>query len=198
MKRLAVAATFIALCAGACSSDDKATADGGAAAVDSAPAADAGSCFDFSLDPDIPLAIDGTFVDGSETWFRPDDGGEVCPASGLSTSEVPFVAFSFCNTDSAPHTFDFEMITDDGPGGEAPLDDTYLVLYTGQGIPADPLACLAANDNIPGALTTNDSEILGITVPAGGAVTVVGTAFDFAPAQDVGTGYYILVVTNAD
>jgi len=189
---------------GACSSsDDNNSTDaggtnGGADGNTSGADAMAGACFDFSLDPDTPLAIDGTFVATSETWKRPDDAGEVCPAAGLSSTDVPFVAFSFCNTDSAAHTFDFEMLTDTGPNGEAPLDDAYLVLYSGQDIPSDPLVCLAANDNIPGALTTNDSEILGITVAAGEAITVVGTAFDFVPANDVGTGYYILVVTNAD
>ena len=32
----------------------------------------------------------------------------------------------------------------------------------------------------------------------GGAITMVGTTFTFAPNEDVGTGYYVLVVTNAD
>ena len=209
MNRLVVSSVLSAICglplalgAGACSGSDGGSADAGAVAtVDGAiSTADAApsTCFDFSLDPDIPLAIDGTFVASSETWLRPDDGGETCPASGLSAREVPFVAFSFCNTDSVAHSFDFEMLTDDGPNGELPLDDAYLVLYTGEGIPANPQACLAINDNIPKALTTNDSEILGVTVPAGGAITVVGTAFDFTPASDVGTGYYILVVTSAE
>tara|TARA_R110002096_G_scaffold143328_1_gene299084 strand:+ start:39862 stop:40491 length:630 start_codon:yes stop_codon:yes gene_type:complete len=192
----------LALGAGACSGSDDSPADASVPATDTTPIvttdAAPSTCFDFSLDPGIPLAIDGTFIAASETWLRPDDGGEVCPASQLSASEVPFVAFSFCNTDTVPHTFDFEMITDDGPNGELPLDDAYLVLYTGQEIPSDPKACLAINDNIPKALNTNDSEILGVTVPAGGAITVVGSAFDFAPADDVGTGYYILVVTSAE
>jgi hypothetical protein len=191
----------LALGSGACSGSDSESSDSGVAPGDSAPdTADAApsTCFDFSLDPDLPLAIDGAFEASSATWLRPDDGGDVCPASGLSTAEVPFVAFSFCNTDSVSHTFDFEMITDDGPNGELPLDDAYLVLYTGEGIPAAPQACLAINDNIPNAITTNDSEILGVTVPAGGAITVVGTSFNFTPASDIGTGYYILVVTSAE
>lgn len=189
----------VVLVSGACSGSDGGSADAGVATVDSGqPAADAGPCFDFSLDPDIPLAIDGVFEATSETWSRPDDGGDTCPAEGLSTTDVPFDAVSFCNTDSVAHTFEFEMINDDGPNGELPLDDPFLVLYTGQGIPADPQACLAINDDIPDALTAKTSEILGVTVPAGGAITVVGTSFDFAPASDVGTGYYILVVTSAD
>ena len=49
----------------------------------------------------------------------------------------------------------------DGPGGEAPLDDAYMVLYDGETLPADHTQCLLANDDIEGALDSGDSEILG-------------------------------------
>jgi hypothetical protein len=169
----------------------------GTASADAAPA----QCFEFSLDPDIPLAIDGTFTATSDTWRRPHDDTAVCPASALlpdTAASVPFVAFSFCNNDSVEHIFDFEMLSSDGPSGEAPLDDPYLFLYTGEGIPSNSLMCLAVNDDIPDALEAKSSEILGVTVPAGGAITMVGTTFTFAPNEDVGTGYYVLVVTSAD
>jgi hypothetical protein len=158
-------------------------------------------CFDFSLDPDIPLALDGTFSAESPLWRRPHDDPPICPATALlpeSAAQVPFVAYAFCNTDSAPHFFDFQMLAQDGPSGEAPLDDPYLILYDGIGIPADPLQCLAVNDDIPDALEAADSEILGSEVPAGGAITVVGTTYTFDPTDGTGTGYYILVVQNAD
>ncbi|RLB54843.1 MAG: hypothetical protein DRI90_19915 [Deltaproteobacteria bacterium] len=158
-------------------------------------------CFNFSDDPDIPLALDGTFVASSPTWKRPHDDPPVCPATALlpdSAAEVPQVVYAFCNLDSVPHTYDFEMLAQDGPNDEPPLDDPYLVLYQGIGIASDPLQCLAVNDDIPDAMTVKDSEILGVTVPAGGAVTMVGTTFTFDPGDGTGMGYYVLVVTNAD
>jgi hypothetical protein len=158
-------------------------------------------CFDFSNDSDIPLAIDGTLVASSPTWKRPHDDPEVCPATALlpdTAAEVPHVVYAFCNNDSVPHTYDFEMLAQDGPNSEPALDDPYLFLYEGVGINSDPLQCLAVNDDIPMALDAKDSEILGVTVPAGGAITMVGTTFTFDPGDGTGTGYYILVATNAD
>ncbi len=200
-----IASLSLALSLLACSGGDESPSVDAGTTVDgsstSNPDAGTSPCFDFSLDPDAPLAIDGTFIATSEVWRRPNDEPAVCPATALlptSSAQVPFVAFSFCNNTTAEHTFEFEMLSDDGPSGEPPLDDPYLFLYTGEGIPTDSLQCLAVNDDIPNALEAKTSEISGITVPAGGAITVVGTTFTFAPNEDVGTGYYILVVTNTD
>ena len=154
-------------------------------------------CFDFSVDPNTPLAIDGVFDAKSPTWRRPHDDPAICPATALlptTAAPVPMVAYAFCNTTNEPQTFNFEMITFEGPNGEKPLDDAYLILYTGIGIPDNPLQCLAVNDDIPDALDTGDSEILGVVVPPGGAITVVGTTFTFDPNDGTGTGYYVLVV----
>jgi len=173
------------------------TATDGAAADAPAPL----KCFDFSLDPGVPLAIDGVFGASSPLWRRPHDDAPVCPATALTPAgkaDVPFVAYAFCNKDTAPHTFDFEMLAQTGPKGEPPIDDPYLFLYTGQGIPANPLQCLAVNDDIPDALDVKDSEITGVTVPPGGAITMVGTTFTFDPTDGTGTGYYILIVTVND
>ncbi len=158
-------------------------------------------CFGFSLDPNIPLAIDGTFTKTSPLWRRPHDEPPVCPATVLlppTKATVPFVVYAFCNKDTKAHTFDFEMLSQAGPKGEPALDDPYLFLYSGQGIPADPLQCLAVNDDIPNALTSKDSEITGVSVPPGGAITVVGTTVTFSPKDTTGQGYYILVVTVND
>ena len=155
-------------------------------------------CFELSLDPDLPLAVDGVFDATSPTWRRPHDEDEVCPASALlpeTAASVPFVAYAFCNTSAQPATITFELLAQDGPNGEAPLDDPYLVLYEGNGIPSDALQCLAANDDIPEALETKDSEITSVVVPAGGAVTVVGTTYTFDPTDGTGTGYYIMVIS---
>lgn len=168
-----------------------------------AGAADAGmlDCFDFSDDPSVPLAIDGAFSAVSPTWRRPHDDEPVCPATAVlpdTAAAVPFVVYAFCNRDSAPHTYDVEWLAQAGPGGEPPLDDPYLVLYDGVGIPADARQCAAINDDIPMAIGTSDSEITGVVVPAGGALTVVGTTFTFDPSDGTGTGGYVMVVTNAD
>lgn len=223
-RRLLVWVSSMALAlAGASCSDDETSGAGGAAAggtggqgltagtggtatgtgSGTGGAGGSGSleCFEFSNDPSVPLALDGTFDGSSPTWQRPHDDPPVCPATALlpdTAAEVPYVVYSFCNEDTVPHVYDFEMLASDGPSGETALDDPYLFLYEGNGIPADPLQCLAVNDDIEGALTAKDSEILDVTVPAGGTITVVGTTFTFDPNDGTGTGYYILVVTNAD
>ena len=158
-------------------------------------------CFPFSDDPDIPLAIDGTFDADSELWRRPHDEEPVCPATGLlpvDKQPVPGVAFAFCNTDTVDHLYTFEMLAFDGPNGEPPLDDPYLILYTGEAIPDDATMCTAVNDDIPEAIDVSDSEIVDVLVPAGGAITMVGTTFTFDPTDGTGTGYYTLIVTNVD
>lgn len=158
-------------------------------------------CFELSLDPNVPLALDGTFSKTSPRWRRPYDDPPVCPATALlptSAATVPFVTYAFCNKDTVAHTFDFEMLSQKNPKGGAGLDDPFLILYRGQGIGADPLKCLAINDDIPDALTSKDSEITGVVVPPGGAITLVGTTSTFSTQDSTGQGYYILVVTVAD
>lgn len=177
--------------------------DSGATGEDASTSPDAGmlDCFDFSDDPDLPLAIDGAFSASSPTWRRPHDDNPVCPATALlptTAAAVPFVVYAFCNRDSVEHTYDIEWLAQDGPGGEAPLDDPYLIVYDGTGIPADALQCRAVNDDIPDAIDVSDSTLTGITVAAGGSLTVVGTTYTFDPTDGTGTGGYVMVVTNAD
>ena len=155
-------------------------------------------CFALSLDSEEPLALDGIFDESSSTWRRPHDDPPVCPATQLlptTAAEVPHVVYAFCNEDSVAHDFTFELIGTDGPDGESPLDDPFLVLYTGIGIPASAEGCLAINDDIPDSIGVNDSEITGVTVAPGEAVTAVATTYTFDPSDGTGTGYYILVVT---
>ena len=159
-------------------------------------------CFAFSNDVDIPLALDGVFDADSDVWRRPFSETDECPAPGLlpdTAALVPYLAVKFCNDDTVEHTYDFEFIGQEGAGGEPPLDDAYLVLYAGEDLPADHTQCLLANDNIEGAIgDVGDSEILGVTVQPGEAITVVATTFTFDPTDGTGTGAYILVVSNAD
>mgnify|MGYP001362400074 CR=1 FL=1 len=185
------------------SSGDAGVTGGSGGSAGSADAGDAGTleCFEFSNNPNEPLALDGTFTTSSSFWKRPHDEPEVCPATSLlpaNAADVPHVVYAFCNNDSVEHTYSFEMLAQQGPGGEQPLDDPYLVLYAGQGIPADAKQCLAINDDIPNSLNATDSEILDVKVPAGGAVTMVGTTVTYDPTDGTGQGYYILVVQNTD
>lgn len=185
------------------SSGDAGVTGGSSGSAGSADAGDAGTleCFEFSNNPNEPLALDGTFTTSSSFWKRPHDEPEVCPATSLlpaNAADVPHVVYAFCNNDSVEHTYSFEMLAQQGPGGEQPLDDPYLVLYAGQGIPSDAKQCLAINDDIPNSLNATDSEILDVKVPAGGAVTMVGTTVTYDPTDGTGQGYYILVVQNTD
>lgn len=163
---------------------------------------DAGlTCFDFSLDPNVPLALDGVFGPSSATWRRPHDEPPACPATALlpeTAAPVPYVAYAFRNRDSKAHTFTFEMISQDGPSGEPPLDDPFLVLYSGNGIPSDARQCKEINDDIPDTIGVSDAEIADVHVPAGGEVTLVGTTYTYEAASNTGTGYYILVVSRTD
>lgn len=191
---------------------DGSAVDGAAAdqsVPDAAPVVDAGpapdvsplKCFEFSTDPEMPLAIDGAFVATTTLWRRPHDEPEVCPATALLPStapDVPFVAYAFCNNDTKPHKFDFEMRSQAGPNGETPLDDPYLILYKGKNIPTDAKQCAFINDDIPNAMNTKDSEITSVTVEPGGSITMVGTTFTFDPKDGTGMGGYLMVVWSAD
>lgn len=156
-------------------------------------------CYDFSTDPDVPLAIDGAFDADSPVWRRPHDDEPVCPASALlpdGSALVPYIAVKFCNTTRSDLTFNFEFLGQDGPAGEQPLEDAYLVLYNGEELPADHRQCLAVNDDIDGAIDSGDSEILGVEVAAGDAITVVGTTYTFDPTDGTGAGGFVLIVSS--
>jgi hypothetical protein len=156
-------------------------------------------CFAISLDGE-PLAIPDTFDDSTPTWRRPFDADPVCPATDILPGDpiqpVPYVAYAFCNEDTESHTLSIEMLADDDGGMETPLDDPFLVVYSGQGVPADVRQCSAINDDTPGSLGVNDAGITDLTIDAGEAITVVGTAFQWTLAGPEGRGHHIIVVTT--
>lgn len=159
-------------------------------------------CFELENDPDeFALAIDGAFAADSQVWRRPLSETDSCPADGLTPADkalTPYVAFRFCNADTVDHLYDFEFTAQEGPAGEPPLDDAVLIIYEGEDLPTDHTQCLAYNDDIEGAIDAGDSEILGLNIPAGESVVVIGTTFTFDPTDGTGTGGYILVATVAD
>lgn len=99
------------------------------------------------------------------TWERPLAG--TCPATSFSSvgTAVGYQVFTFCN-EGVDGTFDFEV-------GSA--FDSYLVVYDGGAIPADPLACLEGDDDSAGS---SNALVSGLSVLAGGVVTVVVSGFD--------------------
>lgn len=157
-------------------------------------------CFALSNDPDAPLAIDGAFTEATTRWRRPYDEEPVCPASALlptTAADVPYVSYAFCNRDTVDHRYRVEWLAVAGPVGEPPLDDPYLVVYDGATIPSDARQCRVVNDDIPETIDTSDAEVQ-LTVKAGHAITVVGTAYTFAASDGTGTGGYVMVLTNTD
>ncbi|GEM_PF-6006376 len=149
--------------------------------------------FDFELD--VPFAIPLDLGPESEFWRRPL--GEDCPATSLTPvnkAAVPGVAIAYRNASADTISVTIEMISEVGDSGEAALDDPFIVVYSGDKIPTDLTQCLAANDTIFEAFDTMDAE-LEILVEAGEVITIVGTTFTYAVAQDVGVGHALLIAT---
>jgi len=130
-----------------------------------------------------PLPASGSASSSGDTsttgarWRRPLAG--TCPATSYSAvaTDVPQQTLVFCNEGPAG-TFDLEV---------SALFDSYLVVYDGAAIPADPLVCLDGDDDsgIDGALVS------GLAVAAGGTIAVVVTGFDNSDS-----GPFTLAVTR--
>lgn len=99
------------------------------------------------------------------TWERPLAG--TCPATSFSSvgTAVGYQLFTFCN-EGPDGTFDFEV---------GSSFDSYLVVYEGGAIPADPLACLEGDDDSAGS---SNALVSGLSVLSGGVVVVVVSGFD--------------------
>lgn len=89
------------------------------------------------------------------------------------------------------------MIAQEGENGETPMDDPFLVVYSGDKMPEDLKQCLAANDTIEGAFETGDAE-LEINLAPGEVVTIVGTAFTYSEAENVGIGHALVIATASE
>ncbi|AKF10905.1 hypothetical protein [Sandaracinus amylolyticus] len=110
------------------------------------------------------LTIDGT-TSGGATWARPS--AATCPATARATSvagAVPYAEHVLCNTGAAGT---FEVWVDS-------FVDTYMVVYDGDRMPADQLACRDADDDGAGF---SQPLVTGLAIPAGGRVLVVVTGF---------------------
>lgn len=126
---------------------------------------DAGAVTCTSLPASGAATSSGDTASTGLTWERPLAG--TCPATSYSSvgTAVGYQLFVFCN-DGADGTFDFEV-------GSA--FDSYLVVYEGGAIPADPLACLEGDDDSAGS---SNALVSGLSVLSGGVVTVVVSGFD--------------------
>ena len=140
--------------------------------------ADAGGsdCFPLSGPSfDLPDAIPSSFTISTPTWMRPT--GEVCPATGLGASAVPFESVCYINDTGASLDVSFEVIVDEGLRPA-------VVLYDGSSISAEPTQCAAVSSD----LVIDVAEAF-YAVPAGAIVTFVATL------QEPGTGDFQFVIT---
>lgn len=147
------------------SSADAFTARDAFAGTDSRVPVDAGPVTCTALPATGASTSSGDTATTGLTWERPLAG--TCPATSYSSvgTAVGYQLFTFCN-EGADGTFDFEV-------GSA--FDSYLVVYDGGAIPADPLACLEGDDDSAGS---SNALVSGLSVLAGGVVTVVVSGFD--------------------
>lgn len=161
--------------------EDAAMEDGGPpdAAADAAMD-DGGSVDDGGVAcTDLPAAgssitLMGTLDDGSMRWFRVDD--DTCPATALaSDEEYAYDAFVLCPP-ATDRTIDVRLEGADCDSSLT-LPDPWLVLYGGDTIPSDPLACLASNDD-DYAGKTLCSQIVDQVITAGSTTLVVATSLD--------------------
>ncbi|HJK90013.1 MAG TPA: hypothetical protein RMH85_01065 [Polyangiaceae bacterium LLY-WYZ-15_(1-7)] len=117
---------------------------------------------------------------GGLTWDRPY--AESCPAGSISSggSDVPYATHVLCNHGLPAGTFDLEL--------SGSIDDSYLVVYDGLGLPANTLACRTADDDGAG---NGQARVSGLALEEGDAVTVVVTGFNRGD-----WGSYALTVTR--
>ncbi|MCB9603732.1 MAG: hypothetical protein H6722_12210 [Sandaracinus sp.] len=115
--------------------------------------------------PTTTVVIEGT-TSGAPRWERPFADG--CPATSYSAagSSVPRTEHFFCNDGGAAGVFDFEL--------SGAIDDSYLIVYDGLGIPANDFLCLASDDE---GGSDNQAAVRGLAVGAGARITVVVTGF---------------------
>jgi len=116
---------------------------------------------------------------------------DACPSSP-TTSEYAYEEFHFCN-DGPRNIWDvYQEGTD--TSSSLTLDDPWIVIYDGMGIPADSGLCLEANDDYGATL---DSRVTVIIDP-GQVITVVASSYCDALAAECGIPglgtYFIRIV----
>ncbi len=207
LLRAAIALLLLPWAAMACSEDANAGEDANAS-VDAGAVFDAAvapidamlsGCTPFSNTPESPLEFEDVFTETSELWRRPADPDDNCPAVVLLPDQQasPLVVHTFCNSDSVSHRYNIEMFSVEGPNGEQPLQDPFLVIYDGEEIPDDPQACRGINNTGP-TVDDNSAQLLDVEVSAGASLTIVATSFAFVPKLNAGIGGFRLVITNTD
>ena len=161
-------------------SSDPATFDAATPAIDSATIdAAIQNCFPLSgPSNDLPDVIPSSFTAASPTWMRPT--GEVCPATGLDETAVPFDTVCYTNDTGAALDVLFEVIVEEEEDNPKPV----AVIYEGTEIPASPTQCAAVSSD----LVLNAAEAF-YTVPTGATITFV------ASFQDPDTGDFQFVIT---
>lgn len=144
---------------------------GADAGAPDAGAPDAGpSGAGLSVTPGFSMTVNGDTT-GGPTWARPLASGG-CPASGTSSvgTMVPYDEQVVTNVSASTLTVTV---------GTTASYDGYLIVYAGTAIPADPLMCLAGDDD--GGAGTD--PMLSFMLAPGESAVLVQSGFDNA---DVG------------
>ena len=117
---------------------------------------------------------------GAATWVRPL-AAAACPATDFSVvgTDVEFLTHVLSN--STGGSLSVSATT-------SAAHDSYLVVYTGNMVPADTLACLVGNDDI--TIGSNENATVTFVLAAGTDATVVVTGFD-----NDDQGPYSLIIT---
>ncbi len=114
---------------------------------------------------DVSIAGDTT---GADTWARPL-AAATCPAGDVSSVGTDVEFFPHVLSNSTAGTLSVSATT-------SAAHDSYLIVYTGNVVPADTLACLVGNDDI--AVGSNENATVTFDLAAGSDATVVVTGFD--------------------
>lgn len=156
----------IGLDAGADAAED--TAADTTADTASEPDEGSGDCEPLPTSGTLPLLGDNT---PPPSWHRPFSD---CTGYSALATDVGYGLHVLCNT-GASANFDLYV---DGEDEDASLTnaDPFVHIYAGDGYPADPLDCLAADDD--GQNVVGGSLVSDLSVAAGARITVIVSSFD--------------------
>jgi cysteine-rich repeat protein len=114
--------------------------------------------------PASQLVLSGDTTDGP-TWYRPQIYGGTCPAGSAWSSPVPYAMHALHNA-GATRSFTFTVT--------GATWDSFLVIYSGVGFPADPLQCLTGDD---WSGPSSTAQVSDFSVAAGESITVFVTGY---------------------
>lgn len=144
-----------------------------------------------AIDMDLPgpggsLTLLGELSAASPTWQRPV---RTCDELATTAPAYPYEGWALHNRSGSALTLTIDARA--AGIGAGTLADPMLFLYSGSALPADPLACVASDDDSGEGL---DPRITGATVAAGGDAFLAVTTFAGA-GEERSRGTYQLLIT---